>query len=89
VTSIDALTKPERSCGRAQARTMREHVMEDGGCCYCTKRAGLFETIGRRAACGLDPPKKFPLCIALAGGFEFDEPAYREGAGRDMGDRNG
>jgi hypothetical protein len=80
----DALTKPERTCSRAQARTIREHVLDDGGCAYCTRRAGLFETVGRRALCGLDPPKKFPACIALPGGFEFDEAAYREGAGKDM-----
>lgn len=80
----DALTKPERTCSRAQARTIRARVLEDGGCCYCTRRAGLFETVGRRAACGLEPPKQFPLCIALAGGFDFDEAAYRDGAGKDM-----
>lgn len=82
--TADALTKPERKCSRAQARTIRGHVVEDGGCCYCTRRAGLFDTFGRRAACGLDPPRQFPLCITQRDGFEFDESAYREGAGRDM-----
>lgn len=80
----DALTQPERTCSRAQARRIRGQVLEDGGCCYCTHRSSVLGTIGRRAACGLEPPKQFPLCIALAGGFDFDEAAYREGAGKDM-----
>jgi len=86
--TADALTKPERTCSRAQARSIRAHVLDDGGCCYCTHRSSVLNTIGRRAACGLEPPKQFPLCTALAGGFDFDEQAYREGAGRDMGDRD-
>lgn len=80
----DALTKPERGCARGQGRDIRELVKEDGGCCYCTRRAGIFETIGRRAACGLSPPKQFPSCVESAQGFDFDEPAFREGAGRTL-----
>lgn len=84
--TAEALTKPERTCSRAQGRAIRDQVMDDGGCCYCTRRSGLFETVGRRAACGLDPPKQFPACAVQPGGFDFDEPAYREGAGRDTRD---
>lgn len=80
----DSLSKPERNCARDQAKEIRELVREDGGCCYCTRRSSLFETIGRRALCGLDPPKQFPNCAGAAGGFEFDEPAFREGAGRNL-----
>lgn len=82
--SADALSKPERSCARDQAKDVRELVKEDGGCCYCTRRAGLFETVGRRAACGLSPPLQFPACVGEAQGFDFDEPAFREGAGRNL-----
>lgn len=82
--TADSLTKPERFCTRAQGRQIRALVVEEGGCCYCTRRARLFEGVGRVAACGLDPPKQFPLCAALRGGFDFDEPAFREGAGKTM-----
>lgn len=82
--TADALTKPERNCSRAQSKKVRELVVQDGGCCYCTKRSHLFDTVGRIAACGLDPPKAFPACIAFPGGFDFDEPAFREGAGRTL-----
>ncbi len=84
--TADALTRPERSCSRAQARTIRERVLVDGGCCYCTRRSHLFETIGRRAACGVEPPKQFPLCIAMRSGFDFDEAAYLDGASTKGGD---
>lgn len=83
MTDADHLTKPERSCTRAQSRRIRNLVLEDGGCCYCTQRAHLFEGTGRRALCGLDPPKQFPACVAF-GHFNFDEPAFREGAGRNL-----
>ena len=79
----DLLTTPERSCSRAQARQVRSAVIEDGGCCYCTHRAHIFQGVGRLATCGLTPPKAFPACIAF-GHFEFDEPAFREGAGRNL-----
>ena len=82
--TADSLTKPERSCTRAQSKRVRELVITDGGCCYCTKRTHLFETVGRIAACGLDPPKAFPACIAFPAGFTFDEPAFLEGAGRNL-----
>lgn len=81
--TADALSKPERSCARTQARSVRAAVHDDGGCCYCTRRARLFDTIGRRAACGLTPPKQFPSCVDSAQGFTFDEAAFREGAGRN------
>ena len=79
--TADALTKPERSCSRQQGRAVREAVLADGGCCYCLNRSHLFSTVGRIAACGIDPPKAFPACVAF-GHFDFDEPAFREGAGR-------
>lgn len=82
--TADALTKPERTCSRAQSKRVRALVLEAGGCCYCTKRSHIFETVGRVAACGLDPPKAFPACIAFPGGFTFYEPAFREGAGRNL-----
>lgn len=84
--TADALTRPERTCSRAQARTIRGRVLEDGGCCYCTRRAHLFDTVGRRALCGLTPPKRFPLCVLLKDGFDFDEEAFREAVGRQEGD---
>lgn len=80
----DALSKPERHVARDQGKEVRELVKEDGGCCYCTRRCGVFETIGRRAACGLSPPKQFPACVDSPQGFEFDEAAFREGAGRNL-----
>jgi hypothetical protein len=76
--SADHLTKPERSCSRQQGRDVRDAVTEDGGCCYCKHRSGLFAGIGRIAACGLTTPKAFPACVDGAGGFTFDEPAFRE-----------
>lgn len=84
--TADALTKPERSCARGQGREAMELVREDGGCCYCTRRSGVLDTIGRRAACGLDPPQQFPNCVDGERGrdFDFDEPAFREGAGRNL-----
>lgn len=82
--TADALSKPERSCARRQARTARELVTDDGGCCYCTRRSGVLATFGRRAACGLTPPKQFPACVDDPAGFEFDEAAFREGAGRNQ-----
>lgn len=82
--SADDLSRPERHCARGQAREIRDLVHEDGGCCYCTQRSGLFETIGRRAACGLTPPRQFPACVGTPDGFTFDEPAFREGAGRNL-----
>ena len=80
----DVLSRPERSCARIQAKQIRELVHEDGGCCYCTRRAGIFATIGRRAVCGLDPPRRFPECAGSRSGFDFDERAFREGAGRNL-----
>ncbi|NUS39418.1 MAG: hypothetical protein HOQ02_10400 [Lysobacter sp.] len=80
----DVLSKPERSCARDQARDIRDLVREDGGCCYCTRRLGIFESVGRRALCGLTPPKQFPACVGTDAGFDFDEPAFREGAGRNL-----
>lgn len=82
--TADALTKPERNCARGQARTVRELVTEEGGCCYCTRRAHLFEGIGRRALCGINPPKRFPGCVGQPQGFQFDEAAFLEGAGRNL-----
>lgn len=81
--TADQLTRPERSCSRLQGRAVRAAVLEEGGCCYCTNRARLFEGVGRLATCGLDPPKAFPACVAF-GQFDFDEPAFREGAGREL-----
>lgn len=81
--TADSLTRPERNCTRAQSKRMRELVLAEGGCCYCTQRSGMFEGVGRLAACGLDPPKQFPACVAF-GHFEFDEPAFQEGAGRNF-----
>ncbi|HEY1034605.1 MAG TPA: hypothetical protein VGE09_06460 [Pseudoxanthomonas sp.] len=78
--SSDHLTRPERSCSRSQARDVRALVVEDGGCCYCTKRAGLFETVGRRAVCGLTPPQQFPKCLD-SGQFEFDEERFNATSG--------
>jgi len=86
--TADALTKPERSCSRAQTRVVRDLVKEEGGCCYCTRRSKVFESVGRVAACGLEPPRAFPICVLKRDGFEFDEPAFREGAGRVLRDRN-
>ena len=86
--TADALTRPERSCTRAQTRKIRQQVLEDGGCCYCLRRAHIFETVGRRAACGLDPPKQFPACVAF-GHFDFDEPAYREANQKPSEDDHG
>lgn len=82
MSHADSLSRPERGCARQQARRIRARVHDDGGCCYCTRRAGLFVGIGRIAACGLDPPKAFPACVGKAGGFEFDEPAFREAVKR-------
>lgn len=82
--NADTLTTPERSCTRAQTKRIRASVVEEGGCCYCTRRSDLFEGVGRLAACGLDPPKAFPACLLGAGGFDFDEPAFREGAGKTL-----
>lgn len=82
--TTDALTKPERHCTRAQGRKIREELLQAGGCAFCTRRSTLFEGIGRIAACGLDPPKQFPVCVAFRGGFEFDEPAFLEGPGKTM-----
>lgn len=78
MTSSHALSRPERGCARTQARHIRERVRDDGGCCYCTRRAGIFENVGRRAVCGISTPKAFPACVSAPGGFDFDEPAYRE-----------
>lgn len=80
----DALTRPERACSRAQTKRVRAAVVAEGGCCYCTRRSGLFEGIGRLAACGLETPKAFPACVLGTGGFDFDEPAFRDGAGRNL-----
>lgn len=80
----DALSKPERYVARDQGREVRDLVKEDGGCCYCTRRCSVLNTIGRRAACGLSPPKQFPACVASPQGFDFDEAAFREGAGRNL-----
>lgn len=75
--TADHLTKPERTCTRAQSRAIKNHVLDAGGCCYCLNRTRLFESVGRVAACGLDPPKAFQACVAF-GHFEFDEAAYLE-----------
>lgn len=83
------LTVPERTCSRAQSRVIRQHVVQDGGCCYCTHRCGLFDTPGRRALCGLEPPRAFPACVAMPnprGGFTFDEEAFREARQKPTGD---
>ena len=84
MSDADHLSKPERRCARDQAKDIRELVREDGGCCYCTNRARIFETVGRRALCGLTPPKQFPACVQTRDGFDFDEPAFAEGAGRTL-----
>lgn len=73
--TADALTKPERSCTRGQSRAIRRVVLRDGGCCYCRHRSEQFETIGRLAACGLEPPRAFPACVAF-GCFDFDEERF-------------
>ena len=70
-------TQPEIGVERSLCKAIREAVCADGGCRYCTHRAGLFESIGRRAVCGLDPPRAFPGCLDGIGGFEFDEAAYQ------------
>lgn len=72
----DTLTRPERARAFAEARQIREAVVEAGGCRYCTRRAGVLETVGRRAACGLSPPLAFPGCTGRAAGFEFDEESF-------------
>ncbi|MGH8028039.1 MAG: hypothetical protein ACREO0_15070 [Pseudoxanthomonas sp.] len=82
--TADSLTKPERSCSRMQSRAAAELVRNEGGCCYCTRRSHIFDTVGRLAACGLDPPQQFPKCVTTPTGFDFDEPAFREGAGRQL-----
>ncbi len=82
--TADHLTKPERSCARAQTKRVRALVLEEGGCCYCVHRARVFQGVGRLAACGLDPPRAFPACVAFRGGFQFDEAAFLEGAGKTM-----
>lgn len=82
--TADALTRPERGCARHQARDVSTAVREDGGCAYCTRRLDLFKTVGRRALCGLPTPKQFPACVEDPQGFDFDEPAFREGAGRNL-----
>lgn len=82
MTHAGDLSRPERGCARDQARRIRERVHADGGCCFCTKRAHIFETVGRRAVCGLDPPKAFPDCLDARAGFAFDEESYREVHGR-------
>lgn len=82
--TADALTKPERYCTRAQGRQIRARLLEAGGCEFCTRRAPLFEGVGRISVCGLDPPKQFPLCVALRGGFDFDERAFLKGPGKAM-----
>lgn len=83
----DDLSRPERHVARNQGRDVRTAVKEDGGCCYCTRRAHLFDNVGRRALCGLSPPKQFPSCVDSPQGFDFDEPAFREGAGRNLKER--
>lgn len=82
--SADALTSPERSCSRAQTKRVRAAVVAEGGCCYCTRRAALFAGVDRVAACGLDPPRAFPVCVISRDGFDFDEPAFLEGAGKTL-----
>lgn len=82
MSNAEALSRPERGCARSQARRIRERIHDDGGCCYCTKRAGIFQTVGRLAVCGLTPPKAFPACVAAPEGFTFDEPAFREAVKR-------
>lgn len=82
--TADHMTKPERSCSRAQTKRVRALVLEDGGCCYCRHRTRLFDGVGRLAACGLTPPKAFPACVVFPGGFEFDEAAFLDGAGRAL-----
>jgi hypothetical protein len=77
----DELTRPEKFTARGQGLTQREQVVADGGCCYCTRRAAIFATVGRRAVCGMQPPKAFPACVSQQRGFEFDEEAYREAVG--------
>ena len=68
-------TKPEIATERAQCKALRDHVLEDGGCCYCKHRAPMFDGIGRRALCGLPIPKAFPRCVEELGGFDFDDLA--------------
>lgn len=74
---MDDYTQPERRAERESCRAVREAVRRAGGCAYCTRRTHHFDTIGRLAACGLDPPRAFPACVGQSGGFEFDEAAYR------------
>lgn len=76
-----AFTQPERFTARGQGLTQRKRVIRDGGCNYCTRRAHIFATVGRRAVCGLQPPKAFPACVSQSRGFVFDEEAYREAVG--------
>lgn len=75
----DDYTKPELGAERELCRAIREAVTGAGGCSYCKHRARLFETVGRRAACGLEPPRAFPRCVDQPDGFAFDEGAYSGG----------
>ncbi|WP_439444474.1 hypothetical protein ABWU93_11520 [Xanthomonas translucens pv. translucens] len=82
--TADTLKSPERSCSRAQTKRMRAAVAAEGGCCYCTRRTALFAGVDRVAACGHAPPRAFPACVLGRDGFDFDEPAFREGAGKTL-----
>lgn len=71
--STTPFTRPEKGAAFHEARRLRARITDDGGCCYCTRRCPAFDTIGRRALCGLTPPKQFPACVDHAVGFELDE----------------
>jgi hypothetical protein len=70
-------TRPERGAAVYQARRLRTRIRDAGGCAHCTRRDQTFEALGHRAACGHVPPKSFPACVELPGGFELDEDTLR------------
>ena len=65
------MTRPERCAARGEAAGIAARIRADGGCAHCLHRARWFETTGRLAACGLDPPRRFPDCVGED--FVFDD----------------
>ena len=64
-----AYTRPERAAEVSAARRVRAKVMRCGGCAMCVHRV---EGWGR-AACGLEPARRFPECVRDDGtGFTLD-----------------
>ncbi|HET6631537.1 MAG TPA: hypothetical protein VFG73_02360 [Rhodanobacteraceae bacterium] len=66
----EPLTRPERYTAMRNCHEVVDKVRAAGGCHYCQHRAAAFGG-GRRAACGLDPPRAFPACVDQH--FEFDD----------------